>query len=82
MVLSIFADGLKVGASEAVMEMSSHALDQERVWGLPVDVAMFTNLTQDHLDYHGRWRSILQRRRGCSRVLVLRAARVGRRQRR
>lgn len=35
------------------MEMSSHALDQERVWGLPVDVAIFTNLTQDHLDYHG-----------------------------
>ena len=35
------------------MEMSSHALEQERVWGLPVDVAMFTNLTQDHLDFHG-----------------------------
>jgi UDP-N-acetylmuramoyl-L-alanyl-D-glutamate--2,6-diaminopimelate ligase len=52
-VLTLFADGLKVGATEAVMEMSSHALDQERVWGLPVDVAMFTNLTQDHLDYHG-----------------------------
>jgi len=34
------------------MEMSSHALEQERVWGLPVDVAMFTNLTQDHLDFH------------------------------
>jgi UDP-N-acetylmuramoyl-L-alanyl-D-glutamate--2,6-diaminopimelate ligase len=51
--LRIFADGVKVGATEAVMEMSSHALEQERVWGLPVDVAMFTNLTQDHLDYHG-----------------------------
>jgi UDP-N-acetylmuramoyl-L-alanyl-D-glutamate--2,6-diaminopimelate ligase len=49
----IFADGVKVGATEAVMEMSSHALEQERVWGLPVDVAMFTNLTLDHLDYHG-----------------------------
>ena len=49
----MFADGVKVGATEAVMEMSSHALEQERVWGLPVDVAMFTNLTQDHLDYHG-----------------------------
>ncbi len=35
------------------MEMSSHALEQERVWGLPVDVAIFTNLTQDHLDFHG-----------------------------
>lgn len=52
-VLAIFADGVKTGATEAVMEMSSHALEQERVWGLPVDVAIFTNLTQDHLDYHG-----------------------------
>src|SRR3984885_14999984 len=51
--LRVFADGVKLGATEAVMEMSSHALEQERVWGLPVDVAMFTNLTQDHLDFHG-----------------------------
>ena len=51
--LRVFADGVTVGATEAVMEMSSHALEQERVWGLPVDVAIFTNLTQDHLDYHG-----------------------------
>jgi UDP-N-acetylmuramoyl-L-alanyl-D-glutamate--2,6-diaminopimelate ligase len=51
--LRVFADGVRAGATEAVMEMSSHALEQERVWGLPVDVAMFTNLTQDHLDYHG-----------------------------
>ena len=52
-VLSVFADGVAAGATEAVMEMSSHALAQERVWGLPVDTAIFTNLTQDHLDYHG-----------------------------
>ena len=52
-VLAIFADGVAVGATEAVMEMSSHALQQERVWALPVDVAVFTNLTQDHLDFHG-----------------------------
>jgi UDP-N-acetylmuramoyl-L-alanyl-D-glutamate--2,6-diaminopimelate ligase len=52
-VLELFADGVKLGATEAVMEMSSHALEQERVWRLPVDVAIFTNLTQDHLDYHG-----------------------------
>jgi UDP-N-acetylmuramoyl-L-alanyl-D-glutamate--2,6-diaminopimelate ligase len=42
------------------MEMSSHALEQERVWGLPVDVAMFTNLTQDHLDYHGTMEAYAQ----------------------
>jgi UDP-N-acetylmuramoyl-L-alanyl-D-glutamate--2,6-diaminopimelate ligase len=51
-LLALFADAVRAGASEAVMEMSSHALEQERVWGIPVDVAMFTNLTQDHLDYH------------------------------
>jgi UDP-N-acetylmuramoyl-L-alanyl-D-glutamate--2,6-diaminopimelate ligase len=48
----ILADGLKKGASEAVMEASSHALTQERVYGLGFDVAVFTNLTRDHLDYH------------------------------
>lgn len=48
----IFADGVDAGATECVMEMSSHALEQERIWGIPVDVAIFTNLTQDHLDYH------------------------------
>ncbi|HXE91269.1 MAG TPA: UDP-N-acetylmuramoyl-L-alanyl-D-glutamate--2,6-diaminopimelate ligase [Terriglobales bacterium] len=40
------------GASEMVMEVSSHALAQQRVYGLPFDVAVFTNLTRDHLDYH------------------------------
>jgi UDP-N-acetylmuramoyl-L-alanyl-D-glutamate--2,6-diaminopimelate ligase len=61
--LRIFADGVAVGATEAVMEMSSHALEQERVWGLPVDVAMFTNLTQDHLDFHGTMERYFQSKR-------------------
>ena len=51
-LLELFRDGIAAGASEAVMEMSSHALEQERTWGVPVDTAIFTNLTQDHLDYH------------------------------
>jgi UDP-N-acetylmuramoyl-L-alanyl-D-glutamate--2,6-diaminopimelate ligase len=52
-LLQLFADGVATGCTEVVMEMSSHALDQERVWGVQVDVGIFTNLTQDHLDYHG-----------------------------
>jgi UDP-N-acetylmuramoyl-L-alanyl-D-glutamate--2,6-diaminopimelate ligase len=47
-----FAEAVKAGASEAVMEVSSHALEQGRVFGLHHDVAVFTNLTRDHLDYH------------------------------
>ncbi len=52
-LLELFDEGVIAGATEAVMEVSSHALDQGRVWGLNYDVAIFTNLTRDHLDYHG-----------------------------
>jgi len=52
-VLALFAEGVRAGCTEVVMEASSHALEQGRMWGIPVDVAMFTNLTQDHLDFHG-----------------------------
>ena len=41
------------GAAAVVMEVSSHALDQHRVDGIVYDVALFTNLSQDHLDLHG-----------------------------
>ncbi len=44
---------LDANCSLAVMEVSSHALDQARVAGMEFDTVVFTNLTQDHLDYHG-----------------------------
>ena len=47
-----FARALDGDCTEAVMEVSSHALEQQRVFGVPFDVAVFTNLTRDHLDYH------------------------------
>src|SRR5690606_39684134 len=42
------------GGRAAVMEVSSHALDQGRIDKLTMTGAVFTNLTRDHLDYHGR----------------------------
>ena len=48
----MFARAVSEGATEAVMEVSSHALAQQRVFGIAFDVAIFSNLTRDHLDYH------------------------------
>lgn len=42
----------KAGCEYLVMEVTSMALVQHRLWGVPCDVAVMTNLTQDHLDYH------------------------------
>src|SRR3954452_9295489 len=47
-----FKQMVEAGVDIAVMEVSSHALDLGRVHGCDYDVAVFTNLSQDHLDYH------------------------------
>ena len=49
----LLAQIASAGCKAAVMEASSHALAQDRTRGLEWDVAVFTNLTQDHLDFHG-----------------------------
>ena len=51
-LFELMAEGVGLGASELVTEVSSHGLDQGRNFGIPFDVAVFTNLTRDHLDYH------------------------------
>jgi len=62
-LLQLFREGVDAGATEAVMEVSSHALAQGRVYGLPFDVAIFTNLTRDHLDFHGTMESYFAAKR-------------------
>ncbi|MDH5777694.1 MAG: UDP-N-acetylmuramoyl-L-alanyl-D-glutamate--2,6-diaminopimelate ligase, partial [Gammaproteobacteria bacterium] len=49
----LLADMNEAGAKNAVMEVSSHALDQGRVNAVAFNCAVFTNLSRDHLDYHG-----------------------------
>ncbi len=49
----LLAEYLAQGAQAVAMEVSSHALEQGRVNGVQFDVALFTNLSRDHLDYHG-----------------------------
>lgn len=52
-IQAILADFVAAGVKAVAMEVSSHALAQQRVAGLQFQVAVFTNLTRDHLDYHG-----------------------------
>ena len=52
-IFGMLAQIRDAGCRAAVMEVSSHGLDQQRVLGLEFGAAVFTNLTRDHLDYHG-----------------------------
>jgi len=54
------ADFLKQDATHAAIEVSSHALSQGRVDGVQFDAVLFTNLTRDHLDYHGDMQSYFE----------------------
>ncbi|MGQ9684716.1 MAG: UDP-N-acetylmuramoyl-L-alanyl-D-glutamate--2,6-diaminopimelate ligase [Thiobacillaceae bacterium] len=56
----LLAEYRAAGAKAAVMEVSSHGLDQGRVAGVHFDVAVLTNLSRDHLDYHGDMESYAQ----------------------
>ena len=57
---SLLAQMVEEGCRFAAMEVSSHAADQKRIAGLDFDGAVFTNLTRDHLDYHGTFANYLK----------------------
>ncbi|MEO1417047.1 MAG: UDP-N-acetylmuramoyl-L-alanyl-D-glutamate--2,6-diaminopimelate ligase [Bacteroidota bacterium] len=56
----LFAQMVEVGCEYCFMEVSSHALVQERVAGIDFHLAMFTNITHDHLDYHGTFKAYIE----------------------
>lgn len=60
------------GCTHAVLEISSHALDQNRLWGIPCDIAVMTNVTREHLDYH----QTMAEYRRAKRRLFLKASRA------
>lgn len=52
LLYEMFLEAKEYGCEYVIMEVSSHALDKNRIYGLEFDEVAFTNLTQDHLDYH------------------------------
>jgi UDP-N-acetylmuramoyl-L-alanyl-D-glutamate--2,6-diaminopimelate ligase len=65
------------GAEWAVIETSSHALAQNRVWGIPFEVAVLTNLTHDHLEYHGTFEKYREAKRKLFRIANKNGLRFG-----
>jgi len=59
----MFQEVRDLGGTHVVLEVSSHALAMERLWGCRFAVAVFTNLTRDHLDYHGTFEDYFQAKR-------------------
>lgn len=56
-------DFARAGVEWVIVETSSHALAQHRVWGIPYEIAVLTNLTHDHLDYHGTFNNYSEAKR-------------------
>ena len=70
MLHAALAEAARAGVTHAAMEASSHGLDQRRLDGVWLAAAGFTNLTQDHLDYHGTMEAYFEAKAGLfSRVL-------------
>jgi UDP-N-acetylmuramoyl-L-alanyl-D-glutamate--2,6-diaminopimelate ligase len=76
-IQQMLAAMVRTGCSAAVMEVSSHALAQSRVAGVQFDAAVFTNLSEDHLDYHPDMEAYYQCKRTLFEALAAGAKRSG-----
>ena len=59
----IFSDAVDAGCQYAVMEVSSHGIDQHRIAGLEYALGVFTNISHDHLDYHKTFKEYIRAKR-------------------
>lgn len=71
-VQQFLREAVREGCEVAILEVSSHALDQGRVFGVPFEVAVITNVTREHLDYHATMKDYREAKRR-----LFRNARVG-----
>ncbi len=67
----------KAGVEWVVLETSSHSLAQYRTWGVPYEIAAITNVTDDHLDYHGTFDNYLEAKRRLFKLAAKNGRRLG-----
>lgn len=70
-------DYAEQGVDWVVVETSSHALAQHRVWGVPYEIAVMTNITHDHLEYHGTFQRYLDAKRSLFKIANKHGLRYG-----
>lgn len=70
-------DFKRQGVEWVVLETTSHALAQHRVWGIPYEIAVLTNLTHEHLDYHGTFEHYMAAKRELFKIAAKHGMRLG-----
>lgn len=76
-LLSRLRDFKRQGVEWVVLETSSHSLAQHRTWGIPYEIAVMTNVTIDHLDYHGTFENYLEAKRRLFKIAAKHGRQLG-----
>ena len=71
------AEFKKQGVQWVVLETTSHALAQYRTWGIPYEIAVMTNVTHEHLDYHGTFKGYLEAKRRLFKIAAKNGKKLG-----